>query len=35
MLVLESKWEEKNQIMKLKAFANVHFVYMTSLTFLT
>ena len=25
----------KNQIMKLKAIANVHFVYMTSFSFLT
>ena len=33
MFVLESKREEKNQIMKLKAIGNVHFVYITSFTF--
>ena len=35
MLILQSKMEEKNKVMKLKAFANVHFVDMTSFTFLT
>ena len=31
-LFSKAKWKE-NQIMKLKAFADVHFVYMTSFTF--
>ena len=33
MFVLESKWKEKNQIMKVYASGNVHFVNMTSLIF--